>query len=159
MDSNIKKGGKSAFLTIFQSRETVHPGPSRNQTYNREQSHIKQRQQRILKTVLILLGLGVAYFIWLQITHLAIPCLFRTFTGWKCPGCGITTLIWNLAQLDFPEAFRANPFLFATGPFLLAELLYSFTLQWKGKRLPKWNETLLICYGLALCIFGFCRNL
>lgn len=120
---------------------------------------MNHHRQKTLKTILLLLGLGFLYFLWLRVTHLSIPCIFRTITGFLCPGCGITTMILSLAELDFQRAFHANPFLFITGPLLLMELLYFFILQWMEKKLPKWNERLVILYGIALCIFGFCRNL
>lgn len=108
---------------------------------------------------MIFLGLGIGYFIWLKLTGLAIPCLFRKTTGWLCPGCGITTLILSLAKLDFPGAYHANPFLFVTAPLLLAELGYSFVLRRRGKKLPKWNNVLVLFYCTALCIFGVLRNI
>lgn len=81
-----------------------------------------------------MLGLGTAYYIWLRLTGLAIPCVFRMITGWKCPGCGITTLILCIAKFDFAGAFQANPFLFVTGPALLLEIGYSFWQRGEKKR-------------------------
>ncbi|MBO5199218.1 MAG: DUF2752 domain-containing protein [Lachnospiraceae bacterium] len=109
--------------------------------------------------ILILLGTGFAYFVWLKVTGLAIPCMFRIVTGWLCPGCGITTLIMNLTECNFAAAYQANPFLFVTGPLLAAELLYYAWLRYKGRKLPSWNNGLIIVYAIALCLFGAVRNL
>lgn len=112
-----------------------------------------------LRALWIFLGLGIGYFLWLKLTGLAIPCLFRKITGWLCPGCGITTLLLSLAAFDFTGAYQANPFLFLTGPLILAELGYYFFLQLRRKKLPAWNNTLLIIYCCALCLFGVMRNI
>lgn len=111
-----------------------------------------------VRVLLIVLGLGIAYYIWLRMTGLAIPCMFRKITGWKCPGCGITTLLYRLLQLDFRRAYEANPFLFITGPALLAEMGYCFWLEVKERKIPRWNNRLIMWYGIALCIFGVWRN-
>ena len=145
-NGKCEQGGnfkKSAFLSIFRKNPIFRLTPHR---------------QRIVKTALSFLALGFIYFLWIQITHLTIPCPFRTITGFKCPGCGITTLILSLAKLDVQRAFRANPFLFVTGPLLLIQLVYFFILQWTERTLPKWNEIGVILYGILLCIFGIYRN-
>lgn len=104
-------------------------------------------------------GLGIGYFIWLELTGLAIPCMFRKITGWLCPGCGITTLFLCLTRLDFAGACAANPFLFVTGPFLAAGLLYDALAKAHGKETPKWIEYSAVLYGIALCVFGVLRNI
>lgn len=111
------------------------------------------------RTIIIILGLGMIYYIWLRLTNLAIPCIFRKVTGWLCPGCGITTLIICLAKLDFQGAYHANPFLFITGPFLLIELIYYDFLKMSERELPKWNHYLVVGYTIILCVFGVWRNL
>ena len=110
------------------------------------------------KTLFVVFGLGIGYFIWLRLSGPAIPCLFRKITGWLCPGCGITTLILCLARLDLAGAFAANPFLFVTWPLLAAGILYSSHLQKQRKDLPKWMEWLLMAYTIGFCIFGIFRN-
>ncbi len=111
------------------------------------------------RTIIIILGLGMIYYIWLRLTNLAIPCIFRKVTGWLCPGCGITTLIICLTKLDFQGAYHANPFLFITGPFLLIELIYCDFLKMRERELPKWNHYLVVGYTIILCAFGVWRNL
>lgn len=36
------------------------------------------------------------------------PCLFRTLTGWQCPGCGMTHAVVALLRLDIRTAFACN---------------------------------------------------
>lgn len=111
-----------------------------------------------LKSVLILPALGIGYFVWLKLTDIAIPCLFRKITGLLCPGCGITTMVLCLADFDFKGAFAANPFLFVTSPFLIAELTYYFAKSLRDKTISKNNEKIVIVYCILFCSFGIARN-
>lgn len=116
---------------------------------------MKNRDRWIWLWILII---GILYYIWARVTGIWIPCPFRKITGWLCPGCGITTLFMSLARLDFRGAFHANPFLFITGPVLLAEVIYDYVLRMKGRKLPKWNQICLYIYLVMLIAFGIIRN-
>ncbi len=39
-------------------------------------------------------------------------CVFKTLTGWDCPGCGSTRALHHLLHGRFEEAFLMNPMLF-----------------------------------------------
>lgn len=107
----------------------------------------------------VVLGGGILYLFWVRITGLSIPCLFRSVTGWLCPGCGITTLFVRLSRFDIAGAFRANPFLFVTGPLLVAEVIYYNYLLAGRQPLPRWNRRAVVIYAAALCVFGVIRNI
>lgn len=115
--------------------------------------------KKIVKVWIGVLCAGIAYYAWLKAGGTAVPCMFRKITGWKCPGCGITTMLWNLLEFDFLNAYRANPFLFLTGPFLLIEMIYLSILSYKGRKIPRWNDRVLVVYTCALVIFGVVRNI
>ncbi len=38
------------------------------------------------------------------------PCGFLVYTGYPCPGCGLTTSFSNMIRLQVVGAFHANPF-------------------------------------------------
>lgn len=103
--------------------------------------------------------LGFLYFVWLRVTNLGIPCVFRKVTGLLCPGCGITTMILCLSRLDWEGAYAANPFLLVTGVPLLADLIWCGQLRCHGKDIPRWNDLLLTVYMAFLLGFGVWRNL
>lgn len=115
--------------------------------------------KKTTKKLVVIFGMGIAYYLWLRAGGIAIPCIFRSITGWKCPGCGITTMIWNILELDFISAYQANPFLFLTAPLLVAEIVYVIVLSYQKRRLPRWNEYLAGIYAIALVIFGIVRNI
>jgi uncharacterized protein DUF2752 len=46
-------------------------------------------------------------------THMQLglpPCGFLVFTGYPCPGCGLTTSFAHMIRLEVGGAFHANPF-------------------------------------------------
>ena len=50
-------------------------------------------------------------------------CIFRTLTGYSCPGCGSQRLFHALLNGDIPAAFEANAFLLCALPLILLLLL------------------------------------
>ena len=102
---------------------------------------------------------GIAYYFFMKITGLSIPCLIRQMSGLKCPTCGITHMFQDLFRFDFVSAFHDNEFLFCTWPFIGAEILYVVYRGGNNKDLPKWNYVLLFLYIALLLIFGIIRNI
>ena len=86
--------------------------------------------KKTIKTVLLLLAAGLCYLVWIKLTGLAMPCMFN-----------------------------ANPFLFVTAPLLCGEIIYRIYLKCSNMKCNKAREAAVICYGIALCIFGIVRNL
>ncbi len=126
---------------------------------NSKKTITKSQLQKEIRYLLIILGIGFGYYLWLNFTHLGIPCPFRMITGWLCPGCGITHMLIALIHLDFHTAYLENPFLLLTSPFLIGEILYQRYLQLTKQVNPQWNQVLLWLYVIALIIFGILRNL
>lgn len=126
---------------------------------NSKKTITKSQLQKEIRYLLIILGIGFGYYLWLNFTHLGIPCPFRTITGWLCPGCGITHMLIALIHLDFHTAYLENPFLLLTFPFLIGEIIYQRYLQLTKQVNPQWNQVLLWLYVIALIIFGILRNL
>lgn len=105
--------------------------------------------------------LGIVYLIWLKLTGIGIPCVFRLVTGLRCPGCGVTTMLLALTEGRFDLARHANPFLFYTGPLLLLFLIWNEikTITWKKSKADRIVNILLIAYLIALVVFGVVRNI
>ena len=126
---------------------------------NSKKTITKSQLQKEIRYLLIILGIGFGYYLWLNFTHLGIPCPFRMITGWLCPGCGITHMLIALIHLDFHTAYLENPFLLLTFPFLIGQIIYQRYLQLTKQVNPRWNQVLLWLYVIALIIFGILRNL
>ncbi len=106
----------------------------------------------------LLVAFGFLYLLLLDMTGIGIPCLFHLVTGLKCPGCGVTTMLLSLFRLDFLSAYRANPFLLLTLPFLVFEILFAgIYLPYRKKR-SRANDIVLLVYILAFLAFGILRN-
>ena len=120
----------------------------------------KSRLRRHLVTYLCVLAAGAVYFIWLKLTGVGIPCVFREFTGWSCPGCGVTTLIMSIAAGRFDLAKAANPFLYYTWPLIPGFLIWNEVKVIKGKtyKADKMINILLLIYVISFIAFGVLRN-
>ena len=46
-------------------------------------------------------------------------CPFRMLTGWQCPGCGSTRACYQLLHLHPLAAFKLNPLMVMTLPFIV----------------------------------------
>lgn len=77
-----------------------------------------------------------------------IPCVFKTFFGIPCPGCGMSHAVIAALHLDFQEAFREHA-MFWSMPLVFAIIFFN------GEIFPrKWmNLTLIIGIGV-----GFLAN-
>lgn len=121
----------------------------------------KNRLRQLVKTVAEILLLGIAYFIFIQITGWAIPCPIRLATGKYCPGCGISRMILAFLKLDFEEAFRANRLLFFLLPIILVYgLVKGICYVRIGQEKLTWPEQMavfLVC--VATVIFWVMRNM
>jgi len=94
--------------------------------------------ETLLRT--IVLGLGVAWVIG-AVGHAALgwdpeawqawlpSCLFRTATGFPCPGCGMTRAVLLLMQLRVGAALGAHP---------AAPVVVAAALAW-GIHPPRWS--------------------
>ena len=58
------------------------------------------------------------------------PCILRTFTGLKCPSCGMTHSVFALARLDLLTALREN----AVIPALAVIALLRYAELWTAAR-------------------------
>ena len=118
---------------------------------------------RLRKTVIkysVILGIAAAYLIFVLCTGLGIPCLFYEITGLKCPGCGISKMFISLIKLDVVSAFWHNPFLFITGPFLVAYLAVSEVkyVRTGNNDMGKWEIFLWVEIALVLT-YAVLRNI
>lgn len=88
------------------------------------------------------------------------PCVLRTLTGQKCPGCGMTHSVYALTRFDLAEALREN----AGIPFLLLIGLLRYAECWlelaghPRHLFPHKTGFLYACIGVFL-LYCVLRNL
>jgi hypothetical protein len=86
----------------------------------------------------------------------AIPCIWRSLTGYPCPGCGLTRAFASLTEFDIAQSIRFNPeALLFTALFLFALIAPQQLIAIK-ERFQRWsslksNKNLFIS---ALVVFG-----
>lgn len=117
-------------------------------------------QKRFIKTMGIVLAIGLLYYIEIQTLGFTIPCLFFVFTGFQCPACGITRAILLLLKGNFLQAMACNWGLTLALPILLPFLGVLLVRRLLGKsNRHTWVNViggLLIVYLLA---WGILRNI
>ena len=121
-------------------------------------------RQRLHKTTLAAapwLTAAVLYNLLVRLTPIRIPCLFRVFTGFQCPGCGMTRMCIALLSGQLQEAVQYNPVLFFMLPFLILYVFIIsavFILTGKQWHIPHENLCAYGCIAILLT-FGVLRNL
>lgn len=104
--------------------------------------------------------IGFLYYL-LLIYGVHIPCVFRTITGLKCPGCGISRMFLGLFARDFEKAWYFNCFVLALIPFGGLYGVYKVGKYIKtGSKDTNWvEEMLLIILAMLALVFMIIRNL
>lgn len=111
-----------------------------------------------VKILVLFLALGIGYALLVRYTSFCIPCFFKTITGLRCPGCGITHVFLRLMNFDFYGAFVENRFVFATSPIIVWILILNLSPK-KEIRTASFTRGLTLFYACSLIVWGVVRNL
>ncbi len=114
-----------------------------------------------IKKYIISLIVLIVYLIVSHLFEIYIPCPIHYITGFYCPGCGITRLIYSMLKLDFYQAFRYNPLLFIMLPFFIFFIINDIYSKIKNKeplyrKVPNYVYIFII---VLLIIYGILRNI
>ena len=120
-----------------------------------------QRLRRLLTGLLLVAAVGIGYALWVNLTHLSIPCPFHAITGLQCPGCGVTRMCLALLRLDVSGAWQANPVLLLLLPLLGGLLGYRAVVYVRRGSVPTARWETLVWSGMAvvLLLWGIWRNI
>ena len=124
-------------------------------------SEAKHRLRRLLLQAGLILGIGLAYAVFVGLTGFSIPCPFHALTGLLCPGCGVTRMCLALLTLDLSAAWAANPVLLLLLPVLAALLIRQAMRYVKTGRSTLSRRESALVWGMAavLLLWGIARNL
>ncbi len=83
----------------------------------------RSRQLKLAATMWLGLAAGAIFLFFFNPalpSHQFFPkCPFRLLTGWQCPGCGSTRAFYQLLHLHPIAAFKFNPLMVLTLPFIV----------------------------------------
>jgi len=121
---------------------------------------MKERRNKVLRTFAVLAVAGVLYGLITGWLGFGIPCPVHYFTGFKCPGCGVSRMFISLMKLDFKSAFEANRLLLVTLP-VIASLLFVYFFRYiktGSRKISKAENIIYIVLIISFLIFGVVRN-
>lgn len=123
------------------------------------------RTERLLACCIVVAALALAFYLLAYDSFFASiqtpPCMFRTLTGFYCPGCGTRSALIQLARGNLYAAFRLNPLtvlaLPALVPFTISQFLTAFT----GRSLIRLRLHPALIWGLfvLIVIYWIGRNI
>jgi hypothetical protein len=89
------------------------------------------------------------------------PCAFKAMTGWDCPGCGGTRMVWYLLHADLPAAFQHHLIALVAVPVVAylyvvwaAKRIFRVSLPSRGIPASVWGTYLVVWLA-----FSVLRNL
>ena len=121
---------------------------------------MKKRAIELAKSVGILIGIGIAYYIFHSITDIGIKCPFYLITGYLCPGCGISRMLLALFALDIPAAIYYHAVAFFLLPFWGAVFIsyYYEYIRYDRTILKTWHKAILVVSVILFIVYGIARN-
>lgn len=111
--------------------------------------------------ILIIIPLLIIYLFVGHRYHIYIPCPIHFMTGYYCPGCGVTRMLFSILKLDFYQAFRYNPLLFILLPFFVFFYIESLIAEGKNRKAlyNKVPDYIYIIVLIILIIYAILRNI
>lgn len=122
---------------------------------------MKERRNKVLRAFAVVVSAGVLYGLITGWLGFGIPCPVHYFTGFKCPGCGVSRMFISLMKLDFINAFEANRLLLLTLPVIVILLSVYFVryVRTGSKRVSKTESLIYIVLIVLFLVYGIVRNL
>lgn len=113
-----------------------------------------------VKTVVVVIALGLLYIIIFRKFGVGIPCVINKITGYKCPGCGMTHAISELTRGNLANAWGYNKLSITIFPLVCIYLLYRFMSEkiFKRDRFYIWELLFLVFVLFVIIIYGYLRN-
>jgi hypothetical protein len=114
-----------------------------------------------IRFYIILFVLLIVYLIVGKLFDIYIPCPIHFITGLYCPGCGITRMLFSMIKLDFYQAFRYNPLMFISTPFILFLFINNIYSIYKNKKslVKKIPNSIWYILLIITILFGILRNI
>ncbi|MDC7293521.1 MULTISPECIES: DUF2752 domain-containing protein [unclassified Butyrivibrio] len=120
----------------------------------------RKRLTLVARTIVPLLILFIIYVVVFTGFGIGLPCIFRTITGLKCPGCGMSHALAAMVHGDFGEAAGENVLSVSLLPVLVVFFIFRFIRYInKGKEdFRIWEIVFLVACLLVCVAFFVLRN-
>ena len=90
-----------------------------------------------------------------------LKCPLHTMTGWQCPLCGMQRQLHALMHGQIVEAWKLNPFLLFSYPYLVLLLMGQVSPRFRISRVGEWcyHNKVILTFVVMLIGWGVVRNL
>ena len=90
-------------------------------------------------------------------------CIFKSITGYECPGCGSQRVVHNLLNLRLKEAFKAKALLVILIPYIIVGLIFDLLRHGRSRsvHLPGaifFGKIAIIILIVTVILFTVIRN-
>ncbi|MCG6552624.1 MAG: DUF2752 domain-containing protein [Candidatus Magnetominusculus sp. LBB02] len=109
--------------------------------------------KQIIAAVALVVGTVIVYTHDPSVSRFYPKCVFHELTGLYCPGCGSTRAVYQLLHGNIAAAFRFNPFVVLTLPFIIYCILAEFGAFAQFSSRYGWT------FPAAIAIFWILRNI
>lgn len=120
-----------------------------------------KRLANVLVKLLVIAIAGIIYTHIIRSTGFWLPCIFRTVTSLKCPGCGISHMCIALLAMDFTSAWLANPVLLTVSPaitYIVIKQIISW-IVFGEQKMSKIDTIIVNALAVILILWGIVRNM
>lgn len=121
---------------------------------------VQKRLFRVLLIAAAALLCGFGYALLVRRLGFGIPCMFKMFTGYDCPSCGISRMFLALFRLDLAAAFAFNPVILCLLPLFAAvgiRWAYRY-VRYGVAATEKWMNVSVLFSVAVLIVYGILRN-
>lgn len=123
----------------------------------------KQMRKRLILVILLHVGviiLGGLLYLKYDRTGEGVPCLIYKYTGFYCPSCGVTRMLYALIHdHDIVQAFRYNAMLAVTLPFAAVLYIPQLIVFVRTGGLSTWLIPVAEIWGILMILFCILRNI
>lgn len=121
---------------------------------------MKERALGVARGFAVLLGIGIAYYVFYRLTNIGIRCPTNLIFGILCPTCGVSRMFLALSQSDLRGALYYNAAVLVLLPLLLAVLVsyYRAYIATGERKFKRWHCVALTVAVVILVAYGVMRN-
>ena len=128
-----------------------------------KRSNIEENKDNEIKQIKIEVFVLLVFILYICIFMkwgVGIPCIFKSATGYDCPGCGMTHAMGELVKGEFTKAWSYNAISITVFPLICIYLLYRIISEkiFGRERFYIWELVFLVFVFIVVVLYGYFRN-